>query len=119
MGKELEQWRALRRLRGTELAEEENKTEHSLVSLHQARVRRRVGCAPGGSGCVVRADQTARRSAPGVHAVLTRRPCASQELAAVDNQIKEKRAQIRFSKAALVNNDAAIQRLLQQVVMTR
>ena len=51
--------------------------------------------------------------------VLTRRPCASQELAAVDNQIKEKRAQIRFSKAALVNNDAAIQRLLQQVVMTR
>ena len=40
MGKELEQWRALRRLRGTELAEEENKTEHSLVSLHQARVLR-------------------------------------------------------------------------------
>lgn len=105
MGKELEQWRALRRLRGTELAEEENKTEHSLVSLHQARVRRWVGCAPVGSRCA--------------RCLLTRRPRASQELAAVDNQIKEKRAQIRFSKAALVNNDAAIQRLLQQVVMTR
>jgi len=73
MAKELEQWRALRRLKATELADEEAKSESSLVALHN-------------------------------------------ELAAVENSIKEKRTQIRFYKAAVVRNDATIERLLNQVV---
>ena len=34
MGKELEQWRAVRRRRSSELAEEESATESSLVQLN-------------------------------------------------------------------------------------
>jgi len=75
MAKELEQWRALRRLKETELAEEESKTESSLVPLQN-------------------------------------------ELANVELQVKEKRSQIRFYKAAIVRNDAAIERLLTQVTHT-
>eukprot|EP00316_Scyphosphaera_apsteinii_P004327 CAMPEP_0119305912 /NCGR_PEP_ID=MMETSP1333-20130426/6794_1 /TAXON_ID=418940 /ORGANISM="Scyphosphaera apsteinii, Strain RCC1455" /LENGTH=484 /DNA_ID=CAMNT_0007309105 /DNA_START=40 /DNA_END=1494 /DNA_ORIENTATION=+ len=73
MSKELETWRALRRIKLSELADEESKTESSLVALQN-------------------------------------------ELANVENQVKDKRAQIRFYKAAIVRNDATIERLLGQVV---
>merc|ERR1719353_314242 len=69
MGKELEQWRAVRRRRSAELAEEESATESSLVQLNN-------------------------------------------ELSALDAQLSEKRAQINFFKAAILRNDAKVERLL-------
>jgi len=73
MSKELDHWRNLRRIKLAELAEEESKTESSLVALHN-------------------------------------------ELSKVEVEVKEKRSQIRFYKAAIVRNDAAIERLLTNVV---
>merc|ERR1719213_1149803 len=76
MGKELEQWRAVRRRRSAELAEEESATESSLVQLNN-------------------------------------------ELSALDAQLSEKRAQINFFKAAILRNDAKVERLLSMVVRSQ
>lgn len=73
MAKELEHWKALRRRKMAELAEEEAKTEASLFTLHQ-------------------------------------------ELALAEQDVADKRAQIRFFKASMVKNDAAVEKLLAQVV---
>ena len=43
----------------------------------------------------------------------------NSELAQLDAQLNEKRAQIRHYKAAVVRNDAKIERLLEQVVNAR
>eukprot|EP00962_Isochrysis_galbana_P049451 scaffold20946_cov110-Isochrysis_galbana.AAC.1 len=69
MAKELEQWKALRRRKMAELAEEEAKTEASLFGLQQ-------------------------------------------ELAMAEQDVADKRAQIRFFKASVVKNDGAVEKLL-------